>query len=327
LVTGGSGFIGAHVVKYFLEKTDWSLIVPVTFRHKGEPIRLAESLQLYPERLTIVLADLTSPFTDRMVKMIGGQIDYIVNAASGSHVKRSIEDPVPFVQNNVELVLTVLELARKVRPQKFIHVSTDEVYGPATGTAHTEWDTLRPSNPYSGSKAAQEVIAHSYWRTYGVPLIISNSMNNFGEMQDLEKYVPMVISKVLNEEVVQVHGTPGNIGARAWMHARTHADALLWMLNNAEAPLYPEAQQPTRFTISGAKRLDNLTMAKLIAEYAEMPLKYELVDPHGERPGYDSVYDINDQRLTEAGWKPSHRFEEQLKGTVQWTKANRRFWT
>src|SRR5262249_4092532 len=151
---------------------------------------------------------------------------------------RSITDPVPFVRNNVDVVLNTLELTRVVNPRSLILVSTDEVYGPvdaADHTGHPEWDVILPSNPYSASKAAQEAIAISYWRTYGIPLQIVNCMNMIGERQDPEKFVPLVLGKVLRGETVTIHGTKEEIGTRHYLHARNLADGITFLLTRTRA--------------------------------------------------------------------------------------------
>jgi dTDP-glucose 4,6-dehydratase len=221
LLTGIAGFIGSHVAEHIAAtRPEWEVVGLASFRHRGDPLRI-DSM---PARYEIHHADLASPLSHRLIDRIG-HIDVIINMASESHVDRSIEDPVPFVENNVSLALSMLEYARIVRPQLFVQISTDEVYGPAMdGELHREWSKILPSNPYSASKAAQEAIAFSYWRTYGVPVLITNTMNNFGERQDREKMIPMCISRIATGKTVTIHGSPGNIGSRFYLHARNHAD-------------------------------------------------------------------------------------------------------
>src|SRR5690606_4952093 len=138
-----------------------------------------------------------------------GPVDYILNLPSASHVDRSIADPGPFIRNNVEVMLTVLDYARQTRPRMLLQMGTDEEYGPApAGYAHREWDTVLPSNPYSASKAAQSAIATAYWRTYQLPVVLTRTMNLIGPGQDAEKFVPMVIRRVLAGETVPIHSSP-----------------------------------------------------------------------------------------------------------------------
>jgi dTDP-glucose 4,6-dehydratase len=246
------------------------------------------------KRTKIIKHDLTAPISPVLSHEIG-KIDYVLNVASESHVDRSIEEPVPFIENNVSLACNMLEWARFSDIEKFVHVSTDEVYGPApVGHAHREWmDQYFPSNPYSASKAAQESIAYSYWRTYGVPLIITNTMNIIGEMQDPEKFIPMIMKKVFAGETVTIHAAPtGEIGSRFYLHARNQADALLHALTQP-TPAYGETQAPQKFHVVGEREVDNLEMAELVASYVGKPLNYEIVDFHSSRPGHDLRYALD----------------------------------
>lgn len=319
LITGISGFIGSHFVDHFLDKTDWDIVGIDSFRHKGVSERITDSeyYQRNKERVTIYTHDLIAPLSDILKERIG-RVDYIINMASESHVDRSITDPVPFTKNNVDLVLNVLEYAREHKPEKFIQISTDEVYGPIKEDGHPEWAPILPSNPYSASKAAQEAIAISYWRTYGIPLIITNTMNVIGEKQNPEKYVPICIRKILNGETIGVHSQDGKIGTRFYLHARNFADAILFVLNNVEPAKYPEADRPERFNIVGKTELNNLELAQKIAEIIGMDVRYELVDVHTTRPGHDLRYGLDGAKLAALGYSFPVSFDESLKKTIKW---------
>jgi len=318
LLTGSAGFIGSHTAQHFLENTDWTVIGLDSFRHKGDSLRVTD-LNYDWSRFRTYNCDLAAPISDRLAKQIG-PVDHIINMASESHVDRSIEEPVPFVQNNVNLTLYMLEYARAVQPESFVQISTDEVYGPAPiGTSFKEWSDILPSNPYSASKAAQEAIAISYWRTYGVPLIITNTVNNFGERQDSEKFVPLVIGKILRGEKIQIHETNG-VGSRNYVHARNHADALLYMLTELTPAMYPDAMYPDRYNITGHQELTNLEMAQLIAEILDMKLDYEIAEVHTSRPGHDPRYDLDGALLASLGWSAPVPLRESLERTVRWTQ-------
>lgn len=229
LLTGAGGFVGCHILRHLLTNTDWELVCPVTFRHHGNSDRIASAIEGRPEwhqRVQVVMCDLTAPISATTASRFG-PIDYILNVASESHVDRSITEPVPFIRNNVDLILSLLEYARIIQPAVFLQMSTDEVYGPAPADyAHREWDTIAPSNPYSASKAAQEAIAFSYWRTFGVPVVITNTMNIIGEMQSSEKFLPKTMRAVAAGEPATVHVSPeGQPGSRFYLHARNLADA------------------------------------------------------------------------------------------------------
>lgn len=323
LLTGASGFVGSHVLRHILANTDWEVVCLVSFRHHGltDRIRLAvEHLDEFFERVKVITHDLTAPISPILSHEIG-KIDYVLNVASESHVDRSIEEPVPFIENNVSLACNMLEWARFSDIEKFLHVSTDEVYGPApAGHAHKEWmDQYFPSNPYSASKAAQESIAYSYWRTYGVPLIITNTMNIIGEMQDPEKFIPMTIKKVLAGDKMAIHAAPtGEIGSRFYLHARNQADALIHALGQP-TPAYGETQAPQKFHIVGEREVDNLEMAQLVASFVGKDLNYELVDFHSSRPGHDLRYALDGDKIASTGWKAPLSLEQSLERTVQWT--------
>lgn len=325
LLTGAGGFIGAHTLAHIMHNTDWELVCTDSFRHKGKTDRIEEMLTAHPdwrERCIIITHDLVAPFSEQMIKRIG-HIDYILNVASESHVDRSITDPVDFTRNNVDLILNMLEYARKIQPEVFMQISTDEVYGAAPiGSDHKEWSPILPSNPYSASKAAQEAIAIAYWRTYGVPVVITNTMNNFGEMQDCEKFIPNVMKKLYLGERVTIHGTPEYIGSRFYLHARNHADALLFIIKNLPPTMYADTAgiiKPSRYNVVGNVEANNLEIAELIAELMGKKLDYELVDFHHTRPGHDRRYALDGNKLFDRGWKPPVDFKESMKHTVDWS--------
>lgn len=332
LLTGASGFVGSHVLRHILTNTDWQVVCLVSFKHRGltDRIRLSvKGVDDNMERVKVLKHDLTAPISSILAHEIG-HIDYVLNVASESHVDRSIEAPAEFIQNNVALITHMLDWARQAKVEKFLQVSTDEVYGPAPdGYGHREWvDQLLPSNPYSASKAAQESICFAYWRTYQMPIVITNTMNIIGEMQDPEKFVPMVIKKVLRGETVSIHGTPPDawndevrIGSRYYLHARNQADALLHVLS-LPVPLYGEAETPEKFHIVGEREVDNLEMAQMIADIIGMPLKYEIVDFHSSRPGHDLRYALDGAKIASTGWVAPYSLEESLKRTINWTLEN-----
>lgn len=323
LLTGIAGFAGSHALEHVLINTDWEIVGLATFRHRGDPLRL--DVDVYdPDRISIYHCDLNSDISHRLADRIG-PIDYIWNLAAESHVDRSISDPRPFIENNVSLAITMLEYARIVKPEVFLQISTDEVYGPAPiEVDFPEWSPIVPSNPYSASKAAQEAIAISYWRTYSVPLIITNTMNLIGERQDTEKFIPSTIAKVHAGKTVTIHGREDHIGSRFYLHARNHADALLFLTQNrTPAPFERDIhEKPDRFNVRGEREVNNLEMAEMIAHIMDRPFLYELVDHHASRPGHDPRYALDDAKLRKMGWTPPMPLYESLVKTVQWTLAN-----
>jgi len=332
LITGIGGFSASHTCEHILKNTDWQIVGIDSFRHKGDSLRLARFFtDEYKNRLKVIAHDLACPISDRMIEEIG-PIDYVFAIASDSHVERSITDPVPFVKNNVALSLETFEYARKAKPKAVILQSTDEVFGPALAQdKHTEWMSFKPSNPYAASKAAQDAIAFSYWRTYGVPVVINHVMNLIGQYQDKEKFVPMVISKVLKGETVSIHADKDKIGTRMYLHCRNLADAQVFLLNNITPEIYTHDvtnyQEPSSYNIAGLEEVDNLTMAQKIAEFVGKPLKYELVNSHQQRPGHDLMYRLDSTKISKLGWKAPVPLWHSVQQTVEWAlKKENRIW-
>lgn len=327
LITGSAGFAGHHIVEHILSETDWEIVGIDSLRHRGDSLRIDTNADGGMGRYSFFCHDLRAPISHRMIRGIG-PIDYVLNIASESHVDRSITDPVDFCENNFRLALNMLEYAREAKPKAFVQFSTDEVYGAAPGdTLHAEWSPILPSNPYAASKAAQEALAISYWRTYGVPVVLTNTMNLFGERQDSEKFIPMLISRIARGEEVTIHGRPDYIGKRFYIHCRNMADALLFILNR-EPVQYQDSDSliiPDRWNIVGEVEMDNLSVAQIIAEIIGKPLKYRLVDFHAARPGHDRRYALDGRKLAAAGWTPPVSFRESLEKMVKWT-LNSRVW-
>lgn len=347
LLTGASGFVGSHVLRHLLVNTDWEIVCPVTFRHKGLPARLASSVcdqSDWTERVSILHWDLRSPADPMTLAQVQG-CEVFMNVASESHVDRSIAEPGPFIRNNTDLILNVLETARQVRPRLFLQMSTDEVYGPARGThRHKEWEPVIPSNPYAASKAAQEAICTAYWRTYGVPVVITNTMNIIGEMQDPEKFLPMIIRSLRDRMGIAVHMTADGVpGSRYYLHARNLADAWVWLtrayseeisIGTLEQPglaivpspaLYADgAHRPDRLHIVGEREVNNLEMVYAVGaamgmEAAAVATLIRPVEFHSTRPGHDPRYALDGTKIDALGWKAPVSLDEALLRTVLWT--------
>jgi len=328
LITGIGGSIGAHMLEQVMTHTYWDVVGIDSFRHKGDFDRITEVCADHDDwtyRLSILTHDLAAPLTDREVEKLG-KVDYIINLASLSDVQAAIDDPVPFIRNNVDITLTTLELARVLKPKAFIQFSTDEVYGPAkSGHGHKEWETILPSNPYSASKAAQEAIAIAYWRSYNVPVIITNTMNNFGEMQQPNKF-PVKVQKALqNDETVKIHvAHDGTIGTRFYIHSRNVAHAVLFILMQTTPTLHQpgEIDRPDRYNIVGDKQLSNLELAEMIAKLMDKTLKYEFEPFHKKNPGHDLHYGLDGDKLRELGWRSPKSLEDSLKEVIEWQQAH-----
>lgn len=349
LLTGVGGFIGAHCLEYFLEHTDWYIVAIDSFRHKGTLSRINEVYDRhltkianrddFKDRVKILYHDLSIPvdrqlenqIMERKISYHGYEhiedqknIDYIINMASDSAVERSTKDPIACLRNNYELTINMLELARRIKPSIFFQVSTDEVYGQAKpDQAHVEWDVILPSNPYAASKAAQEAVAIAYWRTYDVPVVLTNTMNNIGEWQDPEKFLPKIIQSVASGKEVPIYGdSEESIGSRFYLHAKNHADVFLFLSKIKPAMYSDGAERPDRYNVCGDVELNNLELAKLVAEFVGKELKYRLIPSESARKGYDKRYALDGTKLKQMGWVPSIAFRDSIKQIVDCTLEN-----
>lgn len=347
LLTGGAGFIGAHCIEHWLATTDWNIVAIDALTYAGDVKRFTDADGYDPDRVNVVWHDLRAPLVGHPVSDRIGDVDYVVNMAAGSHVERSLQHPAPFFRNNVDVAVNMLEWVRLVQPDvKFVQVSTDEVYGPApAGHSHVEWDQIRPSNPYAGSKAAQEAAAFSWWRSYGIQLAITNTMNNFGERQHPEKFVPMVIRNLLLGEPITAHGRRGRVpdfsqplnaeygepeakdgwipSSRVWLHARNHADAIRYLLDEVDFPAYSPAGDdgtsvPVRFNVAGEREIGVDGIIRMCADILGVDPIIEWEDFHASRPGHDLRYSLDGTKLAKAGWKAPVGLDESFERTVKW---------
>lgn len=326
ILTGANGFVGHHILEHFLKFTDWEICCLDKLSYASSGHDRIRGIEVFDnERVKIFTTDLCLSFPEGLIKELG-DINYIFHVAAESHVDNSIADPVPFVQNNVNSTLHLLEYARNLpNLEKFIYFSTDEVYGSAPADKnYREGERFNCGNPYSGSKAAAECICQSYANTYGTPIVITNTMNVIGERQHPEKFVPKVIKRVLNDETVTIHSNKEKTkaGSRFYIHARNIADALLYILENSEETLDNYDASIGKFNIVGEKETDNLQLAQLIADTLGKELKYKMVDFHSSRPGHDLRYALDGGKMKDLGWSHPVKFEESLAKTIQWTLAN-----
>ena len=328
MITGGAGFIGHHVVSYFLKNTDYDIVCLDRLDFSGDLNRLSQAINEFDnetkKRVKVVHHDLKAEFNNYVIEKLG-DVNIILHLAAASHVTRSIKYPVEFINDNVIGTTNVLEYARKLKNlERMIYFSTDEVFGPAVdGTPFTEWDRFNGCNPYSASKAAAEEICVAYENTYKLPLYITHTMNVYGERQSDEKYIPMITKKIFNDETITIHqdSNTGRIGQRCYLHALDVADALLFLLNLKEIkrPENHRGGNCHKFNISSSDELDNLEVAKIVAKAMGKELKYELTDPNIDRPGHDFRYLISGAYLRSLGWVKKINAEEGITEVVKYT--------
>ncbi|MDD5699640.1 MAG: GDP-mannose 4,6-dehydratase [Candidatus Nanoarchaeia archaeon] len=314
LITGGCGFIGHHVVEHIIKNTDWEVIVLDKLSYASSGFGRLRDIGVFDDRrVTVFAADFTNPLPKGLKEEIG-ELNYILHLGAETHVDNSIRDPGPFIIANVVGTMRMLDFARTLASlEKFVYFSTDEVFGPAPeGVAYKEWDRYNSTNPYSASKAGGEELALAYANTYKLPVIITHTMNVFGERQHPEKFVPMTIRKILNGEKILIHSDPTKTkaGSRFWIHAKNVASALLFLLE--------KGQNRDKYNIVGEREVDNLQMAQFIARVLGKELHYEMIDFHSSRPGQDLRYALDGTKLAGMGYGFPRTFDESLTNTVKW---------
>jgi dTDP-glucose 4,6-dehydratase len=328
LVTGAAGFFSSHFIEHILKNTDWDIIAMVRLGKVGTLHRLTD-IECWEEnrhRINIIWHDFRSPINKFVAEKIG-HVDYIVHAGGETHVDRSIDRPLDFVESNVLGTFNMLEYARTLGDALnwFVYFSTDEVYGPAdVGVFHTEQHPYNATNPYSATKAGAEQLVNAFGNTYNLPVFTTNTMNLFGERQHPEKFIPLIMHTLLNGHTLVIHSNADmtQAGSRFYLHCRNAAAGLLFLLENAE--------QRGRYNLVGEEEVDNLVLAELVHSFMKdipgtyvMPLKYEMADFHSSRPGHDLRYALDGSKLKSMGFDYLYSFRDSLRETVEWTLANR----
>ncbi len=333
LITGGAGFIAHHVIDKILSTTDWHIVTLDRLDFSGNLNRLNEVVMSYPEserkRVRVIHHDLKAEINPEIAALIGS-VDLISHLAAGSHVDRSITYPLEFVMDNVVGTAHILDYARKLNNlERFAYFSTDEVFGPAPkGINYKENDRYNSTNPYSATKAGAEELVVAFENTYGLPSLITHTMNVFGERQNPEKYIPMVIKKVRDNEKVTVHANSEKTvaGSRHYIHAEDVADALMFLFNYNIESLKQDSTgaKCQKFNIVGKDEIDNLQLAQFIAQTQNKELIYEMVDFHSQRPGHDLRYALDGKKMRNMGWAPKSAYD-RLESTIKWTLENDRW--
>jgi len=339
LVTGGTGFIGSHLVEHLLASTSDEVVVLDGLTYAGDATRLATLAGYDPKRVSIVWHDLRAEVPASTHERIG-EVDRVFHFAAMSSVDRSITDPEETIIGNTAITAYLYKYLRLYQPEveAIIHVSTDEVYGPAPpGRMSREWDAIQPSNGYSASKAGCEAAAFAYWRTHGLPICIVNIMNVIGRRQNPEKYMPRTIRAIQAGESVTVHARPWDgvapaptivkddagrwwePSSRVWIHADDVAAATTFILDHLRVRRYtPDAERPDRWHIAGSDEVDVATMAHWIAKDLGAVAHLDFVDYHSSRPGHDHRYALDASALRAEGWKPDLTTREAVAAVVEW---------
>lgn len=307
-VTGGAGFIGSNFIRYALGlPTGYSLVNFDKLTYAGNLANLASVAE--NPNYSFVRGDICDPAAVEAA-MAGCQT--VVHFAAESHVDRSIYEPAPVIETNVKGTFVLLQVARRLHIQRFVHVSTDEVYGDlASGEFANENSPLQPSSPYSASKASSDLIVKSYIRTFNFPAVITRASNNYGPFQFPEKFLPLMITNALEDKVLPIYGDGKQ--ERDWLHVRDHCSGILAVLERGRTGEV--------YNIGGRDVVENLAMARRLLRAIGKP--ESLLAYVKDRPGHDRRYALNcDKIQRDLGWQPAVSLEEGLRQTIEWYKTN-----
>ncbi|WP_044339927.1 dTDP-glucose 4,6-dehydratase [Rossellomorea aquimaris] len=315
LVTGGAGFIGGNFVQHMVKKYPNYDVYNLDFlTYAGDLTKHSEIEK--EDNYFFVKADIANR-EEIMSLFEKEKFDYVIHFAAESHVDRSITEPEIFIRTNVLGTQVLLDAAKEYAVTKFVHVSTDEVYGELDfdpNTFFTEETPLEPNSPYSASKASSDLLVRAYHETFGLPVNITRCSNNYGPYHFPEKLIPLTISRVLNEQTVPVYGDGKNI--RDWLHVLDHCKAIdLVMHDGVNGEVY---------NVGGHNERTNLEVVKTIISTLEK--SEDLIEFVTDRLGHDKRYAIDPTKLEKLGWKPEFNFETGIAQTIQWYLDNKEWW-
>ena len=311
LVTGGAGFIGSNFVHYLLKKySDCSIINLDKLTYAGN---LDNHIAIEKDpRYTFVEGDICD--VETVDRLVSSGIDYLVNFAAETHVDRSIIDPSAFIQTDVLGTHVLLEAVRKFGVERYIQISTDEVYGSIDEGEFKETDIVTPSSPYSASKAGAELLVQSYITTFNVPAIITRASNNYGPYQFPEKLIPLFVTNAISDQPLPLYGDGLNV--RDWLFVEDHCSALDLICEKGELSEI--------YNIGGGNERTNIEITHLILEQLGKPKS--LIKPVKDRPGHDRRYAVDTKKIQALGWKPVSDFDNGMKETVEWYRDNQEWW-
>jgi len=327
LVTGGCGFIGANFVRYLLEESDFTgRIVNVDkLTYAGNPENLTDIERDHKDRYVFIKADICDG--KKMVQIFEQYgIDSVCHFAAESHVDRSIVKPDAFIQTNIIGTFNLLESARihQGRMRLFHHISTDEVYGSLGRQGHfTETTPYKPNSPYSASKASSDHLVRAYYKTYGLPITISNCSNNYGPYQFPEKLIPLIILNAFEGKPLPVYGDGRNV--RDWLYVKDHCIAIWTIMKNG--------QSGETYNVGGNSELENITVVEMICDILDEKntlsngrSRRDLITFVKDRPGHDLRYAVDFSKLNkDLNWSPKESFETGIRDTIQWYMDNRKW--
>ncbi len=312
LVTGGLGFIGSNFIRYLLERySDVKVINVDALKHGANPDNLKDIEK--GERYNFVKGNISDY---KLISKLVKGVDIVVNFAAESHVDRSISNPYSFLQSNTIGVFVLLEAIRKNNPKcRLVHISTDEVYGDILHGSFKEEDRLKPSSPYSASKAAADMFVLAYVRTYNINATITRCTNNYGPYQFPEKLIPKTIIRASMNMKIPIYGTGKNV--RDWIYVLDHCEAVDIVMK--------EGEKGEIYNISAGEERTNLELVEEILSI--MNKDRDLIEFVEDRPGHDLRYSLDSSKIREElGWKPRHKLKEGLKKTVEWYLKNEWWW-
>jgi len=311
LVTGGCGFIGSNFIRYILQKYPSYKIInldKLTYAGNPENLKDVEKNKNYK----FVKGDICDK---KIVDELSKDLDCIVNFAAESHVDRSILEPDAFIRTDIIGTHTLLEAVRKNGVPRFVHISTDEVYGSIESGSFTEASPLKPNSPYSASKAGADLLCRAYYITYKVPVIITRSSNNFGPYQYPEKIIPLFITNVIEDKPLPVYGDGLNV--RDWLYVLDNCKAIDLVLHRGKPGEI--------YNIGAGNEIPNIELTKKILRILNKP--ESLIKFVQDRLGHDRRYSLDTSKIRkELGWKPEYNFDTALEKTVDWYLKNRQWW-
>jgi len=308
-VTGAAGFIGSNYVRWLLANSDDEVTIYDALTYAGNMESIRDVLE--DPRCSFVHGDICDE--DTVVRSMDGH-DAVVHFAAESHVDRSIKDPYAFVRTNCFGTNVVCDVARRVGVQKFLHISTDEVYGTIDEGSFSETDKLTPRSPYSAAKAGSDLIALSYVTTHGLPVVVTRCSNNYGPYQFPEKVIPLFVSNLLDGKKVPLYGDGGNV--RDWIHVEDH--------NRAAHLVLQQGVVGEVYNIGAHEEFTNRELTYKLLELCGRDESF--IKPVADRLGHDRRYSVNIDRITALGWKMERTFEQSIAETVQWYSDNRWWW-